>query len=84
MSGALRAAGHDSVHLRDRGLQSAPDTTVFDLAVQEGRVVVSADTDFGTLLAVRAAKARPSCCFGMARRRARGGKLRCCSEVSTS
>lgn len=56
---ALSEAGHDAVHVRDRGLQSAADKDLVDLAAQEDRVVVSADTDFGTILALRNT-ARPS------------------------
>jgi len=37
--------------MRDIGLASATDTVVIDEARTQGRVLISADTDFGTLLA---------------------------------
>jgi predicted nuclease of predicted toxin-antitoxin system len=49
----LIGAGHDARHVRDLGMQAATDEEIFDLAAGEGRIIVSADTDFGTILALR-------------------------------
>lgn len=48
-----RGAGHDAAHVLDRGIQDAPDEEIFDFAAREEKVIVSADTDFGALLALR-------------------------------
>lgn len=49
--GALRASGHDVVHLRDLGLQRLPDGEIFLRAAAERRVVLTFDLDFGEIAA---------------------------------
>jgi predicted nuclease of predicted toxin-antitoxin system len=49
---SLVEAGHDALHLSDIGLLGATDTDVMAAAAGNGRVLVSADTDFGELLAL--------------------------------
>ena len=55
----LARAGHDALHVRTIELQRAEDGVIFDKAAGEDRIVVSADTDFGALLAARNAQ-KPS------------------------
>jgi predicted nuclease of predicted toxin-antitoxin system len=43
----LRQAGHDATHVRDCGMHAAADDAIFECANDEGRILVSADTDFG-------------------------------------
>ena len=49
----LARAGHDALHVRTIELQRADDIEIFEKAASEDRIVVSADTDFGALLAAR-------------------------------
>ena len=61
----LKAAGHDAVHLRDLGMQAAQDSAVLQRAQDDERVLVSADTDFGGLLARSRATGPSVLCTGM-------------------
>lgn len=47
----LSKAGHDALHVRDLQASSAPDHEIMTRAAAQGRMIVSADTDFGALLA---------------------------------
>lgn len=51
----LSEAGHDVCHLADLDLLGARDETVLAAARRDGRALASADTDFGTLLALSGA-----------------------------
>lgn len=48
---ALRDAGHDAVHVADLDMVRSSDEEVLARAKADGRAVVSADADFGALLA---------------------------------
>lgn len=51
----LQDAGHDVAHVRLRGLAGHTDHQVMALAVDEDRVLITTDTDFGTILALSGA-----------------------------
>lgn len=47
----LRDSGHDVIHVQDVGLSRAEDKEIFELALKEDRVIITADQDFGQILA---------------------------------
>jgi predicted nuclease of predicted toxin-antitoxin system len=55
----LANAGHDVAHVTEVGLANTDDPVILDWAADQRRVVVTADADFGSLLALGAAT-RPS------------------------
>lgn len=57
---ALAKAGLESVHVGDVGLLTAPDKAILGYAAVHGLVIVSADSDFGELLAASRGTVRPS------------------------
>jgi predicted nuclease of predicted toxin-antitoxin system len=52
VSQKLRHAGYDAIHVREIGLQAEEDLVIFEKAMAENRILISADTDFGTILAL--------------------------------
>jgi len=53
LSTGLSEAGHDAIHVREIGLAAAADEVIFDHASSENRILIAADTDFGTILTQR-------------------------------
>ncbi|HAM52552.1 MAG TPA: hypothetical protein DCP92_18325 [Nitrospiraceae bacterium] len=48
----LRSNGHDVVHLREQKLFSLPDNEIFDRAINESRIILTFDLDFGEIVAL--------------------------------
>lgn len=55
----LRDAGHDAVHVTAVGLANTDDDVILRSAADTARTIVTADADFGALLALRGDR-RPS------------------------
>ncbi|MEX2291203.1 MAG: DUF5615 family PIN-like protein [Mycobacteriales bacterium] len=53
VASALRDAGHDTVHVTSFGLANTEDDVILRSAADDGRIIVTADADFGALLALR-------------------------------
>jgi predicted nuclease of predicted toxin-antitoxin system len=51
LASRMRDAGHDCVHVYEIGLDGRADEETMALAAREDRILISADTDFGELLA---------------------------------
>ena len=49
----LQKAGFEAIHVRDIGLHSASDPVIFEHAFKNDQIIISAGTDFGTLLALQ-------------------------------
>jgi predicted nuclease of predicted toxin-antitoxin system len=48
----LKEAGHDAIHVADIGLLTAADPEILRTAAKEERILLTADSDFGALLAL--------------------------------
>ncbi len=59
LAGLLDGSVFDVIDTRSIGMQRASDEEIADFAASENRIVVSADTDFGAILAARQAR-KPS------------------------
>jgi predicted nuclease of predicted toxin-antitoxin system len=51
----LVAAGYDATHVRSYGMHASLDIDILERAREERRVIISADSDFGVILASQAA-----------------------------
>lgn len=85
MAENLSEAGHDAIHGSDLDLHSAPDEEVLQVARDTDRVVLTADADFGTILATtHATKPSVICMRGTEGRRVADLTERVVSAVKAS
>lgn len=59
VSAWLRSAGFDAIHVADVSLVTAADETILAYAAVNELVIISADSDFGELLAASPAQPAP-------------------------
>ena len=55
----LRKLGWEAVHVRELGMQGAPDVEILEHAAREAQVIVTLDRDFPEILALTAAVSPP-------------------------
>lgn len=58
----LADVGHDVLHVATLGMHASTDAMILERAARERRIVITADADFGTLLAIGGASG-PSIVF---------------------
>lgn len=51
VSSWLKSEGHDSIHLNDEDLYKLSDASIIEKAINEERIILTSDMDFGQLLA---------------------------------
>ena len=52
----LRNNGHDTKHLREEGLHRMPNGEIFEKAIDENRIIITFDLDFGEIVALSKGK----------------------------
>ncbi len=59
LAGLLQSIGHEARHVIEIGYNNTPDFKITEFAAASGEVIITHDTDFGTILALTG-KNRPS------------------------
>jgi predicted nuclease of predicted toxin-antitoxin system len=47
----LKSQGYEAIHLNDENLYKLPDISILEKAINEKRIIITTDMDFGQLLA---------------------------------